>query len=89
MLLLAAVGVLLQVPTAQAGVGDATGTPAINGTAQVDETLTPDTSGISDADGLTNPDYSYQWMRDDTDIAAETAQTYDLTDGVGKTLRCG
>ena len=39
----------------------ATGAPAISGTAQVGETLTADTSGISDADGLDNVAYSYQW----------------------------
>ena len=43
----------------------ATGLPTISGTAQVDETLTADTSGISDSDGLTNVSYSYQWIRND------------------------
>ena len=38
----------------------ATGAPTISGTAQVGQTLTADTSGISDADGLTNLAYSYQ-----------------------------
>ena len=37
-----------------------TGLPTISGTAQVDETLTADTSGIADEDGLTNVSYSYQ-----------------------------
>ena len=37
----------------------------INGTAQVGETLTADTSGIADADGLTNATFSYQWLADD------------------------
>ena len=32
----------------------ATGAPAISGTAQVGETLTADTSGITDVDGLDN-----------------------------------
>ena len=31
--------------------------------AQVGETLTADTTGIADADGLTNVSYSYQWTR--------------------------
>ena len=37
------------------------GTPAITGTATEDQTLTADTSGISDADGL-GP-FNYQWQR--------------------------
>ena len=65
-----------------------TGLPTITGTAQAGETLTADTSGIADADGLTNVSYSYQWKRDDTDVAGETAQTYEVTDDdVGKTIR--
>ena len=36
----------------------ATGAPTINGTAQVGETLTASTSGISDADGLTNASFT-------------------------------
>ena len=43
----------------------ATGAPTISGTAQVGETLTADTSGITDADELTNVSYSYQWLADD------------------------
>ena len=56
----------------------ATGAPTISGTAQVDQTLTADTSGITDADGLTNVSYSYQWLRDDADIAGQTNSTYEL-----------
>ena len=36
------------------------GQPVITGTVQVGETLTADTSGINDANGLTNAFYSYQ-----------------------------
>ena len=43
----------------------ATGALTIMGTAQVGETLTADTSGISDADGMTNATFSYQWLADD------------------------
>ena len=39
----------------------ATGAPVISGTAQVGETLTADTSGISDADGLDDAVFNYQW----------------------------
>ena len=58
----------------------ATGAPTITGTAQVGQTLTADTSGISDADGLANATFSYQWLADDTDIAGATGLTYTLTD---------
>ena len=40
----------------------ATGVPTITGAAQVGETLTADTSGIADKDGLENVSYSYQWL---------------------------
>ena len=70
----------------------ATGTPTISGTAQVGETLTADTSGIADVDGLTNISYSYQWIRNDgtsdTDIAGATDATYTLVAAdVGKTIK--
>ena len=56
----------------------ATGEPTISGTVRVGETLTANTSGIADADGLTNVSYSYQWLGDDTDIAGATSSTYTL-----------
>ena len=56
----------------------ATGAPTINGTAQVGETLTTDTSGVADADGLSNIQYEYQWLADDSDIAGATNATYTL-----------
>ena len=58
----------------------ATGAPTITGTAQVGETLTADTSGITDADELSNVQYEYQWLADDVDIAGATGLTYTLTD---------
>ena len=45
----------------------ATGAPTITGTAQVGQTLTASTTGIFDADGPTNPTFSYQWLADDVD----------------------
>ena len=57
---------------------DATGQPTISGTPQVDETLTADTSAISDEDGLSNVSYQYQWLRDGADIAGQTNSTYRL-----------
>ena len=58
----------------------ATGAPAIGGTAQVGETLTADTSGIADDDGLDNASFSYQWQADGADISDATASTYTLAD---------
>ena len=58
----------------------ATGAPTITGTAQVGETLTANTSGVADADGLSNVQYEYQWLADDTEIASATGSTYTLTD---------
>ena len=56
----------------------ATGVPTISGTAQVGETLTADKSGIADADGLSNVQYEYQWLADDSDISGATNATYTL-----------
>ena len=58
----------------------ATGAPTITGTAQVGQTLTADTSGIADADGLANATFGYQWLADDTEISGAIGSTYTLTD---------
>ena len=42
------------------------------------QTLTADTSGISDDDGLDNVTYNYQWLADDTEIDGATSSTYTL-----------
>ena len=83
----AATGVVAAKPNSPA-----TGAPTIGGTPQVGETLTADTSGITDADGLTNVSYSYQWIRSDNgaaaDIGGQTASTYTLADSdAGKTIK--
>ena len=69
----------------------ATGAPTITGTAQVGETLTAGTTGIADANGLTSPTYTYQWIRvDGTEaaIAGEMASTYTLAAAdEGKTIK--
>ena len=54
----------------------AAGAPAIGGTAQVGEELTASTSGISDADGLDNASFAYQWIRTGVDIGGASASTY-------------
>ena len=68
-----------------------TGAPTITGTAQVGQTLTAVTTGILDADGLTSPTYTYQWIRvngTEADIAGENSSTYTLVDAdLGKTLK--
>ena len=61
----------------------ATGAPTITGTPRVGEELTADTSAIADDDGITTPDFTYQWVRvdggDETDIGTD-ASTHILTD---------
>ena len=57
----------------------AAGAPTISGTPQVEQTLTADTSSITDEDGLTNVSYSYQWIAGGSDIAGATGSTYTLT----------
>ena len=69
----------------------ATGAPTITGTAQVGQTLTASTTGIADADGLTSPGYTYQWIRvngTEADIAGENSSTYTLVAAdLGTTLK--
>ena len=59
---------------------EATGNPTISGMAQASETLTVDTSAISDADGLVKVNFDYQWISNDgttdTEITGETSSTY-------------
>ena len=70
----------------------ATGTPTITGTPQVGETLTVDTSAITDEDGLGDVSYSYQWIANDgtadteIDDATESTYTPSVSD-VGKTIK--
>ena len=56
----------------------ATGAPTISGTAQVGETLTADTTGIADEDGLDNATFAYQWLADDAEISGATAPAHTL-----------
>ena len=66
----------------------ATGQPSISGTALVGQTLTADTTGIVDEDGLDNVTFSYQWMADDANIQGATGSTYTLADrDKGKTIK--
>ena len=56
------------------------------------ETLTADTSGIADEDGLDSVSYSYQWISNDggadSEIGGATSSTYTLDSGdLGKTIK--
>ena len=73
-------------------VGDATGAPAITGTAQVGELLTAGTSNIADPDGIANATFSYQWIAydgsTDSDIDGATGETYrPLLAHLGQTVK--
>ena len=61
------------------------GQPAITGTVEVGKTLTADTSGITDPNGLSNPAFTHQWVRSigstDTDISGATGPGYTLASG--------
>ena len=63
--------------------------PTISGTAQVSRTLTVDTSGIADADGLINVTFSYQWLSSrDAEINGATSSTYTVqASDVGKVIK--
>ena len=59
---------------------EATGTPTITGTLEVGETLTADTSGIADENGIPAGAFEFQWLADDADIQDATGSTYTLID---------
>ena len=70
----------------------ARGAPVINGTAQVGEILTADTTGIEDGNGLDRVQFRFQWATNDgsavTDIAGATNSTYTLAGSdEGKTIK--
>ena len=70
----------------------AAGATSISGTARVGETLTADTSGITDANGLVNVAYSYQWIRSsggtDRPIRGGVGQTYEIRESdANKTIK--
>ena len=66
----------------------ATGAPTISGTAQVGESLTASTSDISDANGLANASFTYQWLADDVDISGATGSSYTVvTADAGKVIK--
>ena len=54
----------------------AEGAPTIAGTPRVGGTLSASTSGITDADGLDDARFAYQWIRANSDIQGVTGSTY-------------
>ncbi|MCI0689723.1 MAG: hypothetical protein L0Y54_21175, partial [Sporichthyaceae bacterium] len=54
------------------------GVPTITGTATEDQTLTANTAGIGDADGLGA--FGYQWLRNGLVVAGATTSSYTLGD---------
>ena len=76
------------VAAAPAANSPATGVPTISGTAQVGETLTANTSGVADEDGLDEVSFTYQWLADDSGISGATNATYTLVDAdEGKAIK--
>ncbi|MEO0477602.1 MAG: hypothetical protein AAF085_16785, partial [Planctomycetota bacterium] len=51
------------------------------GSVKVGETITVDTSGIVDDNGLSNAIFSYQWVLDGSPLPGETNDSYTLTSG--------
>ena len=68
----------------------AEGEPRINGIPEAGQTLSADTTGIEDLDGLEDVVFQYRWLADDTDIAGATGSTYTVVSGdEGKAIRVG
>ena len=66
--------------------------PVINGTAQVGESLTADTTGIEDGNGLDRVQFRFQWVSNDgsadADITGATDSSYTLVAAdEGKTVK--
>ena len=89
-------------PPAQAAAGDATGIPGIVdqanpgvslATVRPDMTLLATTTGIMDTDGITTPNWTYQWKHVDTsdtetDISGATSSTYLVKESdIGKAFK--
>ena len=66
----------------------AEGEPRIDGSPELGQTLSADTTSIADADGLEEVVFEYQWLADDADIPGATGSTYTVVSGdVGKAIR--
>ena len=72
----------------QAANTPAEGEPRIQGDPDVGETLSVDTTGITDADGLEGATFSYQWLAGEAEIDGATGSTHTLTSGdAGQAIR--
>ena len=62
----------------------AAGVPLVHGERRVGKTLTADITGITDPEGLSDPSFTYSWIRgdgvDEESIAGEESETYTLKD---------
>ena len=62
----------------------AAGVPLVHGERRVGETLTADITGITDPEGLSDPRFTYSWIRgdgvDEESITGEESDTYTLKD---------
>ena len=62
----------------------AAGVPLVHGERRVGETLTADITGITDPEGLSDPRFTYSWIRgdgvDEESITGEESETYTLKD---------
>ena len=66
----------------------ATGSPGIEGSPVVGQTLTATTTGIADDDGISKAVFAYQWLADDAAIDGATSSAYTVdTADVGKALK--
>ena len=68
------------------------GVPLIHGERRVGETLTADITDITDPEGLSDPRFTYSWIRvdgvDEKSIMGEESDTYTLTDDdVGQRIK--
>ena len=62
--------------------------PPSNGTARVGDTLTANTTGIADSDGVVNVSFTYQWLADSTEINDATGSSYTVADAdAGKAIK--
>ena len=82
----------IEVVLSKAANTSATGYPSVTGTPELRSELSATTGSISDANGLDNATYDYQWVRIDGttefDIPDATDQTYVATsDDIGKSLK--
>ena len=65
-----------------------TGSVTISGSLTKGQTLTADTSTISDPDGPASLTFTYQWIRGSTNISGATSSTYTLVQAdVGQTIK--